>query len=337
MNIDVNYFKAIQGATGLSSEQDVVIQGTKNRLASDLTHSIHYKESAKINDVVKKLVIAPSKVSYKSVISVLPDGDLWAGDIVSDGNDNWLIVETKVGNPVQTIGTGWLCNCKFRFQNGTSTIIETHGVLDDGTYSKTKDDQIVVLDNKYKIYLPYNDDTKKLYVDKRLATNVSYDKDGKEILTCFKITAIDPVSQSYGQGAHLLVFTVESCTYDKSVDSIPEIICNYIASSGNNPTPEPTPTLLPCSITTSRSTIRTGASFTFVSTFYKSDGTTVDSGVIAKWSVSPVVAGITSTPNGSSISISVANNDDLVGQTFTVSVTDVGGLYNTATCNVEVV
>ena len=334
MNIDANYFRAIQNATGLSSEQDVVIRDTKNRLTSDLTHSVHYKESAKINGVAKKLIIAPGKVSYKSAISVLPDDELWDGDIVSDGNNNWLVIETKMSNPVQTVGVGWLCNHKFRFQNGASTIIEAYGVLDNGTYSKTKDDQIIALDNKYKIYLPYNDDTKKLYIDKRLATNVSYDASGAEILTCYKITAVDPVSQNFGQGAHLLVLTVESCTYDKSVDSISEVICNYIASGS---TPAPSPTLLPCSITTLRSSIRTGASFTFMATFYKVDGTTVDPSVVAKWSVSPVIAGITSTPNGSSISISVANNDDLVGQTFTVSVTDAGGLYNTATCNVEVV
>ena len=314
--------------------RDRIITSAKEEFISKVVDSPAYKSAATCNAVTQPIVIEPGKVSYKAKIIAVPGDALCVGDLIIDGTDKWLVVETKTSNPIQISGTAWLCNQLFRFQNGTTTILESYGVLDNGSYSTSGDNKIQIISDKYKIYLPYNTSTKKIYIDKRLATNKAYDKDGKEILVTYKVTGFDSVSESYGTGGHLLILNVIASSYDASIDSLTEMICDYIASSSSGGTSSPT--LLPCSITTARPSILTGTSFKFAVTFYKADGT-VNSSAVAAWTVTPTVSGITSTPNGNSIVISVANDDTLVGQTILISVTDTGGLYNTATYSVEVI
>ena len=333
MTLDIGYFKSIQNATGLSSAQDLLIQDNKTRLASDLVSSMNYKASATRNGVLQSIVLVSGKASYKSTVIALPNDSLFVGDMIVVGNDRWIVVETSNTNPIQTTGTAWLCNQLFKFQNGTTTIIEKYGVFDDGTYSLSNDDQIVTLSNKTSFYLPYDDDTKLIFVDKRLATDVVYNESGKEELLCWSVSGINPKSKNYGAGSHLLEIIVGNSAYDPTKDSMENMVCDYISSSGGGSTGE----LLPCSITTARSSIRTGTSYTYAVTFYKADGVTVDDAVVAVWTISPTITGVTSAPNGNSIKISVASNDDLVGSTFVLSVTASNGLYNTVTYNVEVV
>lgn len=316
------------------TERDRVITVAKESFSDQIVDNPAYRGSSKRNGTSQPLVIqAQPKTPYKADIFTMPGGSLYAGDLIENEGEHWLVVETNTTNPIQTTGTAWLCNQLFKFQNGTTTIIEKYGVFDDGTYSLSKDDKIVILKNKTTFYLPYDDDTKFAFVDKRLATNVTYNKSAELELLCWSITSVNIKPNNYGAGSHLLELNVQSSAYDATKDSIENMVCDYISNSSGGSTG----VLLPCSITSSRSSIRTGTSYTYVVTFYKADGVTVDNTVAAAWSVSPTIVGITSTPNGNSITISVANNDDLVGSTFVLSVTDSGGLYNTTTYNVEVV
>lgn len=333
MALSISYFKAVQNATGLSSAQDLIVQDAKTRLVNELIPSIGYKANATRNGVLQPIVLTTGKVPYKSTIVAIPNDPLFVGDMIVVGNDRWLVVETSNTNPIQVTGTAWLCNQLFKFQNGATTIVEKYGVFDDGTYSQSSDDQIVTLDSKTGFYLSYDNDTKFIFVDKRLATDVVYNKSAESELLCWSVTAVNPKSKNYGAGSHLLELSVASSAYDPTKDNISNMVCDYISSSGGGSTGE----LLPCSITTARSTIGTGRSYTYAVTFYKADGVTVDDTAVAVWAVNPDITGVTSTPNGNSIKISVASNDDLVGSTFVLSVTASNGLYNTVTYNVEVV
>ena len=316
------------------TERDRVITIAKESFADQIVDNPAYRDSSKRNGVSQPLVIqAQSGTPYKADIFAMPGAALYSGDLIENEGENWLVVETNTTNPIQTTGTAWLCNQLFKFQNGTTAIIEKHGVFDDGTYSLSKDDKIVTLKNKTSFYLPYDDDTKFIFVDKRLATDIAYNKSAEPELLCWSVSGINPKSKNYGAGSHLLELTVASSAYDATKDSIENMVCDYISTSGGGSTGE----LLPCSITTARSSIRTGTSYTYAVTFYEADGVTVDDAVVAVWSVDPTTTGVTLAPNGNSIKISVANNDDLVGSTFVLSVTASNGLYNTATYNVEVI
>ncbi len=315
------------------TERDRIITIAKESFSSQIVDNPAYRESSKRNGTTQSLVIQAQSTPYKAGVFAMPGDSLFSGDLLENESERWLVVETNTTNPIQTTGTAWLCNQLFKFQNGTTTIVEKYGVFDDGSYSHDADKQIVTQKDGYTVYLPNDDDTKKLFVDKRLAIDASYNKDGEQQLFCVKINTIDSVSKNYGSGSHLLLVDVESSDYSSTSDSIENMVCDYISTNSGGSTGE----LLPCSITTARSSIRTGTSYTYAVTFYEADGVTVDDSVVALWSVNPTITGVTLTPNGNSIKISVANNDDLVGSTFVLSVTDSNGLYNTVTYNVEVV
>lgn len=316
------------------TERDSIITVAKESFSDQIVDNPAYRASSTRNGTPQALVIqAQKKTPYKADVFAMPGDSLYSGDLIENDGEHWLVVETNTTNPIQITGTVWLCNQLFKFQNGSTTIIEKYGVFDDGTYSLSKDDQIVTSSNKTSFYLPYDNDTKLIFTTKRLATDVVYNKSGEEELLCWSVSGINPKSKNYGVGSHLLELIVDSSAYDSAKDSLSNMVCDYISNSGGGSTGE----LLPCSITTARSSIRTGTSYTYAVTFYKADGVTIDDSVVAAWSVSPTITGVTSTPNGNSIKISVENNDDLVGSTFVLSVTDSNGLYNIVTYKVEVV
>ena len=316
------------------TERESIITVAKDSFSSQIVDNPAYRASSTRNGTAQAFVIqAQKKTPYKADVFAMPGDSLYSGDLIENEGEHWLVVDTNTTNPIQVTGTAWLCNQLFKFQNGTTAIVEKYGVFDDGTYSLSKDNQIVTLSNKTSFYLPQDNDTKSIFTTKRLATDIIYNKSGEKELLCWSVSGINPRSKNYGTGSHLLELIVDSNAYNATKDSIENMVCDYITSSSGGSTGE----LLPCSITTARSSIRTGTSYTYAVTFYKADGVTVDDTVVAVWTISPAITGVTSTPNGNSIQISVANNDDLVGSTFVLSVTDSGGLYNTTTYKVEVV
>ena len=237
--IEKDYFRKIQNQYGLDSVNAAVVAEGKMSLRDELMTSVHYVVG-KRNGVDQGFVVTPSEAYHKYEIEALPDEELYVGDEIECFGEHWIVVKTRVGSPFQTIGLMWLCNYKFRWQNHTPTIIERWGVLDSGVYSTTRDGNgdLVTPDKQFKIYFPKDEDTKKLYIDKRLACEVIYDKRGEEILNVYRITGYDSVSTSYGQGGHLLVLNARSEDYVPERDSISEMICDYITPDKPAP-PQP--------------------------------------------------------------------------------------------------
>ncbi|MBQ0099488.1 MAG: hypothetical protein KBS91_02945, partial [Firmicutes bacterium] len=174
-----SYFRAIQGAAGIDSEQDVLIREAKDNLALGMQGSIG-NAKIKRNGHYQNFVVSKTQVNYKYQISAFPDEELHIGDVIDYNDEKWIVTETRIGSPLQTVGIMWLCNIELAFQNGTKDIIKRPAVLDAGVYSTTKNgnDEIQYVDKQFKLYLPYDEDTKKLFVDKRIAVDKRYDQHG---------------------------------------------------------------------------------------------------------------------------------------------------------------
>ncbi|MFA6728937.1 MAG: hypothetical protein WCS17_12110, partial [Prevotella sp.] len=148
------------------TERDSIVTVAKESFTNQIVDNPAYRALATRNGTAQALVIqAQSGTPYKADVFAMPGDLLYSGDLIENDGEHWLVVETNTTNPIQVTGTAWLCNQLFKFQNGTTTIIEKHGVFDDGTYSLSKDDKIVTLKNKTSFYLPYDDNTKFVFVD----------------------------------------------------------------------------------------------------------------------------------------------------------------------------
>lgn len=329
--MNISYFKAVQGAVGADNAQEALIRQTKDNLSAGMSTSIN-NAKLKRNGKDQNFIVSQTTVRYKYQITAYPDEDLFVGDVIDYADEKWIVVETRVGNPLQKTGVMWLCNITLSFQNGTNDIITRPAVLDSGVFSTTKNgnEELQYVDKQFKLYLPYDDDTKKIYVDKRIAVDTRFDKHGKEILEVYNITGINRVARSYGKGGHLLICELRSGTYSPSVDNLELMICDYIADkdSGSSVTE-----LLPCSIS-GRPTITLGQIRTYTATFYDLNNQEVG-GVEPVWNIAGNIP-ISTQQVDNTIKITVPDNEDYIGEIIQVILTDINGLYKPFTFEVEV-
>ena len=131
--MDLNYFKAIQGAFGADSAQEVLIRQAKDNLSVGMSTSIA-NARLKRNGNEQDFVISETTVRYKYQITAYPDEELYVGDVIDYMDEKWIVTETRVGNPLQKTGVMWLCNINLSFQNGTHDIITRPAVLDSGVF-----------------------------------------------------------------------------------------------------------------------------------------------------------------------------------------------------------
>lgn len=315
--LDWSHYNARLGINGVS-DRDRIIQKAKDNFQVKVISNPGYQPNATRNGAPQRFLVDRTEVAYKIKVIAFPDENLYVGDILEIMDEHFIVVETRVVNEIHITGTAWLCNHLFRFQNGTSDIIERWGVLDSGVYSTTLkgNNTVQSLHKQFKVYLPYDEDTAKLYIDKRIAGGVNYDANGDEILTCYIYTGEDPISRSYGKNGHLLIMNVESVEYDASRDNAKERICDYIA-----PSEPPTAGTL-CKIV-GRDTLRIGAYRTYLAQFFKNSGG-VDEEAVPSWSVTGAAYGIQYSVKDGALIISVDANDALIGTKLTVELNDGG-------------
>lgn len=329
--MDWGLYKTMLSTYG-SSDRETVLNEAKENFIESIVENPSYRDDVYKNGKKCSLVIDRTETSYKYKIIALPDEELYAGDIVSIDDETLIVTEVRSLNPLQKVGTAWLCNINLSFQNGTHDIITRPAVLDSGVYSTTKNgnEELQYVDKQFKLYLPYDDDTKKIYVDKRIAVDTRFDKHGQEILEVYSITGLNRVARSYGKGGHLLVCELRSDTYSPSADNLELMICDYIEDndSGNSTTEQ-----LPCSIS-GRPTIILGQTRTYTATFYNAENQEV-SGIESIWDIVGNVE-VTTQQVDNTIKITVPDNEDYIGETIQVILTDTNGLYKPFTFEVEV-
>lgn len=302
-----------------------------NRTASDFERLVvdnpSYQEDCLRNGSPQRFMITRSEVFYKAEITAFPGEELYPGDMIECFGEHWICYQTRVCSSIQVTGIIWLCNQLFRWQNNSPDIIERWGVLDSGVYSTTKTAgyEVNTPDVQYKIYLPLDSDTEKLYVDKRIATNIRYDANGKRILEVYKLTRVDPTSQAYGKGAHLMLLNARSDDFVAEHDNIDERICGYIPPQSSSGVSSGATGLLPSAIT-GRATVRLGGSRLYTTNITE-----------PMWEYSPHIDGVLLNADDGGMRLSVDGSDSLIGEMITIQVSDSAGLYASAEIQVEVV
>lgn len=238
MPIDMNYYRSIQGAMGLTNSKDVVAEEAKARLKRDFLASVSCEYDSKRNGVAQKFIVTPTDKPSKMDIIAFPDEDLFIGDMIECYGQQWIVTDKEANNTFQWKGRIQQCNLKLRFQYGTnSTIYEQWAYYNKGVYStnvtETTTAQTGHLQRMLQIQL--NEHTRYLHRDKRIATNKIPFPDGHDELQCYKITSYDTVADSYGGGS-LLNLAIEEDQFSPDNDNVTELICDYIA-----PPPAPDP------------------------------------------------------------------------------------------------
>lgn len=285
-----------------------------------------------MNGEEEELLVTRTEVPEKFKITAFPDKDIVPGDYVELWDEIFIITQTRVQNTLNKTGYMMLCNNLFRWQDFDGSIIEKWGVLDSGVYSTTirGEKDLKYLNKQYKIIFPLDEDTEKLFIDKRLAVDTMYDRFGKQILNVYQITGFDSTSESFGKGGHILYLNIRSDEYNSNTDNIELRICDYKTISEDTENPE---NLLNCEIVGS-DYIRIGTSRKYKSGFFDVEGNEV-SEIVPSWEYINETEGITATTCDDGRFEVVVNDDrSLVGNSVEIGLSADGYISTNKTISI---
>ena len=157
------------------------------------------------------------------------DSDIKLGDYVILNGIVWLCTDISDTDDVTLKGRIYECNLNLQFQLGTPEIHSAWGYFDPGVYSTTThgNQDAHVGYQQFKLMLPYNEYTRQLQRDKRIATEVLYYPDGHRELRCYVITSNDSLGSSFGNGRVLDLKLLEGLS--SKTDNVDLMICDYIS------------------------------------------------------------------------------------------------------------
>lgn len=327
----------LNGGTDAHSLRDRAIISAREAFLNSVESNPGYQKDALRNYVEQPILVTTTSSEFVCEVAAMPGDDLEAGDIIECFNEHWLVMGVRLTSPIQKSGVMWLCNQKFCFQNFNAAIVERYGVIDDGSYSKTQTNELVpTLSGNYNIYLPFDDDTKQIYVDKRLATGTQYNALKELVLEVYVVKNTNTKGRNTGSLNKLLVLGVERGVYNKETDNVSLMICDYAA---------PATPVTPATNTTyhisGRARLRIGTTNPYQISLISSSGNAVPVPTPIEYAVA-----ITSSDDVSSLTTVLENNIftvscplkyDLIGKSFSINLTCAEDATRNTSIEVEVV
>lgn len=331
----IDYYKAIQGSLGVDSLVQNEVRSSQAWMRDELVQSLNYDElTATRNGIQQGFLVTTTEYGFQAQVRALPGDELYIGDIIGFRGEYWIVTDLTPVNPFYRLGIMKLCNYVLRFQNFSPTIYERHVFIDGGAYATyvKGDTRIQYGNEKASIYLPYDDATKKLFIDKRISVGTLWDKTNRAILQCNKIIGVDYRSVSRGEGAHLMLLHIEQDAYSPEKDNIELDLCDYITVSSDTSTEGADNKS--CQIA-GIPRLMTGFSRTLTAKFFQAEDLVEN--IQAVWTVPQLPDGITYRTESNGIVFRCADKPELIGESFTVKATDSLNQYGTYTVTMEVV
>lgn len=345
------------------SQSESIIESQKQFLLRELVENQGYQAGAKRNGVSQPIVITQTKSGSVCKISALPDDELNIGDIIECLSGYWLVVDVNPVNPIAKSGEMWLCNLKIRFQNKSSTVVERYCVVDSGSYSKTSTNQVIdTVSAGYKIYLPNDEETKKIPVDKRLTTGRIYNSNGEQILEVYEVEWIDSKSKNNGLSDGIIILNVRAGEYNKITDNLSLLVCDYIepdepeepepidnsddsepplGESGNGEPEEEYPEIVGKYTLSGRANLRIGTSAKYTIGLLNNDNTPIEitsqTDYIVSFDGEAASIGDDTELSNNTFILNCPMDYSLIGKSLTIKIHSVSGIHTDAELSVGVV
>ena len=315
------------------SDWDYEVKSARQDLLCDMMLSPDYHSETLRNGEPQPFLLTRGGEKHTYNVICRPCDELFAGDIIDAFGHKWLVMEARADATTHKTGIIQQCNQLFRFQNFTSEIIERYGVVDISGYSSSfnRDTQMQHSSEQVAIYLPYDEETAKIFVDKRLPSHIGFDKFDERILFSFKVTGTDPVSMSCNDGDHLLMIKAERFLYASDKDNLELGICDYIAPSDNTSQPDTSNNIV-CEISGGQ-TLRIGGTRNYKVSFRYGDNTIVDTPQYV-WTVDG--NGVSFTEYQDGIKVSVSDDPSLIGSDIIIRVSSPNNVFAASEFRVEV-
>lgn len=315
MAIDLNFYKAVQSVDNWNKDD---YREEKEDIAEGLRTSTNYISNAKINDESAELVIIGENESNILKVIAFPDTELLQGDYIIFNNQIAIITEIIGYQPFQISAKALICNYTFKWQDINGNIIKKDGVLSNLS-NKIDGNQFPIVSGNTKIYLPYDDDTKYLFTDKRICIGKTYDKNQKEILKVNKIIGSDFTACNYNNG-HLVIFDSAIDTYNEKTDNLDLMICDYISSIENDIEKNIE------GVINGRKNIPLGSTRNYTIKYIDKNNNSIDN-IKTNWSVQSKIKDLLLKQENNIFSITVPDNEHYLDNKIVIVATSDIGIY----------
>lgn len=312
MAIDLDFFKKVQSTD--SWDKDDYIEEKEN-IADGLRTSSNYIPNAMINNKTAELVVTGTDDVRIVKVIAFPDVKLVQGDYITFDHKTAIVTEVMAYQPFQVVAVATLCNFTFKWQDFNGNIVEKIGVYSSSYNStnssfsgKVKGENYPYIYGEMRMYLPYDNDTKYLFIDKRLAIGTTYDKSGKEILKVNKIIGSD-FSACNDVGGHLVVFNLKVDNYNELTDNKELMICDYISPAENNDNKNTNIN----GVITGRKTIPLGSTRKYTITYTNDNNEQIDD-IETNWDIETDIVDYELTQKSNSIEIFIPDNEFYIGK-----------------------
>lgn len=279
-----------------------------------------------LNGEETKLIINTGTKPYFKEFESLPNQKVLAGDYIEWANSTWLVLNADCDDEIYTDGNLRQCQHRIYWQKADGTIVSRFAYTENASAynnGETGNNTITLESNQFMVYMPYDDETADL--DNGVRVHMS-----RSNRRCkpYDLTRPDDVTYGFGEkGVLNIIFTQTQYNQDKDKlitleDGTQAWICDYVEMDDiDTPT---TPPENPDEMTDLRVVIsgnknlKVGFSRTYTATITDIDGNEVTD-VDFDWYVDSDFA-IEQFVDGNKIELLV-EDEDLVGETFTLSVT----------------
>lgn len=335
---------------GLNSLREERINSSKNYIDNHFQDDPTYQENG--IEILNGNIIYPRLFNYSKEENLSPTLEIQTqlcdefkrGQLLKISDQYWLCLKSYCFNEMYFIGKLKQCTHLLKWQDVKTNEIKTSWAVLERPYSRTLNDGkvVAVSEMEFKARMPFDENTERINLDKRILTGTEYDKNGNMIGSVYKITGRDASSQVIN-GVGFLILNMTQDVFDKDKDNIELGICDYIEPNASPLPPiEPDPALLKCEIV-GRDSIKIGGSARpYTAKFYKADGITeiLDGLVNAKWDISlpdKFEKYFEITQNDNSILIKALNCEGLLNENIIIRLKDENGLYNQCEMIVDLV
>lgn len=321
--------RAIQGAAAKNNRKDVNDALIQRSFAKHFMDSIDYHDDTLVDGIPQRLIVARNKnVPTEKKIYAYPGEEFSVGALVDCFDCKWLITEVDPNHEQYFSGKMKQCNREMSWQDEKTLKIVSQWITMDKPYFSNLDENThdTISTRMFKVYLPYDEYSARLYVDKRIMLEVINDKP-----ITYRITSVDVSTQRYvykdGIEGFICLY-IEQDQYNSKTDRKDLMICDYIDVKDH---PGGDKTVLSEIEFKGKSELKMGGSAKkFTASFVDDTGMTLK--VTPKWDV--VVLDefkkyVGYTVSNNVLSVQIANEAILEGTTVRIKLSDENGEHTT--------
>lgn len=321
--------RAIQGAAGMTSRKDVNNAIIKKSFAKHFADSVDYHDDTLVDGVPQRLIVARNKnVPTEKRIYAAPGEEFSVGALVDCFDCKWLITEVDPNHEQYFSGKMKQCNREMTWQDEKTLKIVSQWITMDKPYFSNLDENAhsTISTRMFKVYLPYDEYSSRLYVDKRIMLEII---NGEPIT--YRITSVDVSTQRfvYKDGIEgFICLYIEQDQYNPKTDNKELMICDYIEVNDNLAGDK---SVLPEIQFKGKPELKIGGSpKKFTASFVEADGTAIS--IEPYWEIvclDEFEKYVTFEEDGNSIQVKIADASIMEGATVRIKLSDKDGKYST--------